>query len=313
MTSDSYNEDHIPLGSNKSSLASSFINKKPSTPSTFKKLFGRFPHNKSPPLLPSRDFHHSKPSNHSSIHSDISKCPAMSASSISIDDEMSPSQSHIDLVRVSWERVSEIRHIGDDRNVSSSHAFGLAFYEALFEMDQEIPALFDNVFQQARALSGMISYIARSPTVTGSGIRPACCSGGSSTNNDTPPQTPTTKRYTIREINARKRRQSEGTLTEDEFDEGDPEWLTSQMRELGARHYFYKVEPHHLALVGPAFVCALQKRLGKEYTPEIGDSWLKATSYAVYNMSIGYESQQAWEEGRDISNAKKAKAACMIQ
>ncbi|KAG2235565.1 hypothetical protein BDF21DRAFT_411524 [Thamnidium elegans] len=256
------------------------------------KFFNRFPHPKSPPLSP----------HNSDKFSDISKCPILSSSSTLDSNEsqdLSPTQDQIDLVRTSWERVSEIRHPNDDRNISASHAFGLAFYVALFEMDKEVHKLFDNVFQQARALTGMISYIARAPGVT-TASRPACCGAP-----ETPPTTPTT----IRDINARKKNDQQ-----EEYDEGDPEWLAAQMRELGARHYFYKVSPYHLEMVGPAFVSALKNRLGEEYTEEIGDAWCKANSYVAYNMRIGFESQQAWEEGSTAhSSSKKNKAACVIQ
>lgn len=265
-----------------------------------RKFFNRFPHSKTPPPPPATPPH---PIDYSKLR-DISKCPAMSSSSSSIDfsADLSPTQKQIDLVRTSWERVSEIRHPGDDRNISSSHAFGLAFYDALFEMDKDTKELFDNVFQQARALTGMISYIARAPGVTAA-ARPACCGGAP----DSPPTTPTT----IRDINAAKKNRT--SEEQEEYDEGDPEWLALQMRDLGARHYFYHVKPYHFDLVGPAFATALKKRLGDEYTEEIGDAWVKANSYAAYNMRIGFESQQAWEEGTTNHISKKNKAACTIQ
>ncbi|KAI8884576.1 globin-like protein, partial [Backusella circina FSU 941] len=197
-----------------------------------------------------------------------------------------PTQAQIDLVRTSWERVTEIRLPEDDRNISASHAFGLAFYDALFEMDSEVQHLFENVFQQARALTGMISYIARAPTITSG------CPGTT----------------TIRDINARKRSNDQDAR----FDEGDPKRLAEQMRDLGARHYFYRVQPHHLELVGPAFVSALKKRLGEEYSDEIGNAWVKANSYVALNMKMGYESQQAWEEGRAYKT-RRHKGACTIQ
>lgn len=224
-----------------------------------RKFFNRFPHSKTPPLPP-------HPIDNSKLK-DISKCPAMSSSSsssIDLNADLSPTQKQIDLVRISWERVSEIRHLGDDRNISSSHAFGLAFYDALFEMDKDIKELFDNVFQQARALTGMISYIARAPGVTTT-ARPTCCGGS--------PDSPSTIPTTIRDINAAKKNRT--SEEQDEYEEGDPEWLALQMRDLGARHYFYKVKPYHFGFVGPAFAAALKKRLGDEYTEEIGDAWVK--------------------------------------
>jgi hemoglobin-like flavoprotein len=226
---------------NNKSVSSTLLGNKANN--NIRKFFNRFPH-KSPPLSP-----------HNDQYSDMNQCPVLSSSSsLSNENDLSPTQIQIDLVRTSWERVSQIRHSNDDRNISASHAFGLAFYDALFEMDNQVKELFDNVFQQARALTGMISYIARAPGVT-TASRPACCT----------PTMPTT----IRDINASKKNNNQ------EYEEGDPEWLAAQMRELGARHYFYKVKPHHLELVGPAFVTALKKRLGEEYTDDIGDAWVK--------------------------------------
>jgi hemoglobin-like flavoprotein len=250
--------------SGKSSLSSSLLGSRKyssssSSNTTIRKFF-RFPGYKTPPEHPKI--------NKNEIH----RCPALSVSNPAVAIMFSPTQRQIDLVRISWERVSEIRHPTDDRNVSASHAFGLAFYDALFQMDPECRSLFDNVFQQARALTGMISYIARAPTVAKSSERPTCCGGAIPL--DSPPTSPTT----IRDINARKRA---NTLSKDrnstDYEEGDPEWLALQMRELGARHYFYNVKPDHLELVGPAFVAALKNRLGNEYTDEIGEAWIKVT------------------------------------
>jgi hemoglobin-like flavoprotein len=185
----------------------------------------------------------------------ITKLPQFSPSKCPFSQE-SPTQSQIDLVRITWERVTEITLPSDRLNVSPAHAFGLVFYEALFQLDEEIEGLFSNVFQQARAMAGMISFIARAPQVTGA-TNISCCGAA-------PQSSPS-----IREINLQKRSKLEN------FQEGDPEWLVEKIRELGARHYFYDVQPHHLAWVGPAFVTALKKRLGNEYTDEIGEAWIK--------------------------------------
>lgn len=214
---------------------------KQSNETNLKRIFNKIPHNH-PTIKTTRE--------------GDSKCPFFLQQEAMILDEqqqqhlssLEPSQHQIDLVRTSWVRVSEIRHEADDRNISSSHAFGIAFYEALFEMNIECKHLLTNSFQQARALTGMISLLTRAPHIT------------SPTTNTSP--------TTIRDINAKKRSQAE-------VDECDPEWLTLQMKKIGAKHYFYKVKPHHFELVGPAFVKALQKRLGDEYTDEIGEAWVK--------------------------------------
>ncbi|KAI7900615.1 uncharacterized protein BX663DRAFT_517038 [Cokeromyces recurvatus] len=267
----------------------------PTTNSSIRKFFNRFPN-------------HSKPANHpptdtmSTLSSDresMMGCPALlmssaTTSSSSFDDEvLSPTQRQIDLVRTSWERVTERRYETDDRNVSATHAFGLAFYDALFSMDENCQSLFSNILQQARALTGMISYIARAPKVT-----------NHHSSSSSSPSTTTT----IRDINAINKDQSSGYV------EGDPECLALRMRELGARHYYYNVKPEHFELVGPAFVAALKSRLADEYTDEIGEAWIKANAYAAYNMRIGFEFQLAWEEGTNQKLAsKKNKAACTIQ
>ncbi|CAO3690108.1 unnamed protein product [Rhizopus stolonifer] len=186
--------------------------------------------------------------------------------------ETGPTQAQIDLIRQSWMQVSHTRHPTDDQNISPAHAFGLAFYEALFELCPEVEALFHDIIQQAKALTGMISFIARAPSLTKE------------------------KNTTIREMNSRK------------VEEEDPEWLAKQMRELGARHYFYQIEPQHFDQVGPAFVSALKQRLDKEYTEKMGDAWLKATVYLAYHMSIGFESQQ-----NSSKKEKRSKPSCAIQ
>lgn len=202
-------------------------------------------------------------------------------------NETPPTQAQIDIVRYTWERVSDIRHPGDDPNVSASHAFGLAFYEALFELDPSLKQLFTNIFQQARALAGMISYIARAPNVVGQKScrsSPTGCGFASSQPG---------RILTIREINAKKRKENTATtfselvlnaanhsldpVTQQDEIEGDPERLLYKLRELGARHYFYNVQPHQLALVGPAILIAIKVRLGKDFIPEVAEAWTRVS------------------------------------
>ncbi|KAI9009345.1 hypothetical protein CLU79DRAFT_775243 [Phycomyces nitens] len=248
---------------------------------------------------------------------------SLHSNSLLVLDDIPPSQSNIDIVRYSWERVSEIRLPTDHPAVSPSHAFGLAFYEALFELNDELKPLFANVFQQARALTGMISYLAWAPTVTGASHPPPMCPmTGKVANPD--------RVYTIREINARKRAR-EASLTssrqpsldgatlveageeEEEDEDDDPEGLVQQMHELGARHFFYKVHPQYFTLVGPAFVSALKIRLGDEYRHEIGEAWIRTNSYAAYHMSVGLESQLAWEQGHRKPKPTRQKSGCSLQ
>ncbi|EPB82455.1 hypothetical protein HMPREF1544_10794 [Mucor circinelloides 1006PhL] len=249
-------------------------------------------------------------------------------------NETPPTQAQIDIVRYTWERVSEIHLDTDDSTVSATHAFGLAFYDALFALDPSLKPLFTNIFQQARALAGMVSYITRSPNVTGPNKSRLSSSpdGGCGMNNAKLKKVPT-----IREINARKRKETNATTFEElvssvatsdtkaEDEEGDPEQLLHKLRELGARHYFYNVEPRYLALVGPAVLSALKLRLGKEFLPEVAEAWTRAHAYAAYHMKIGLESQAAWEQDRqkpaslkmnsasNTTHQNSVKSNCLIQ
>ncbi|KAI7899032.1 uncharacterized protein BX663DRAFT_522895 [Cokeromyces recurvatus] len=223
-------------------------------------------------------------------------------------NETPPTQADIDIVRYTWERILEIRLDGDDPNVSSSHLFGLAFYDALFKLDPSLQSFFTNIFQQARAFAGIISYIARAPSVTASA-------------ND--------KVMTIQEINARKRKETNAKTfpelvtatinikTEKEKEEEDVELLLHKLRMLGARHYTYNVRSQHLLLAGSAILKALKKRLGKEFLPEVAEAWAKAYAYAEYHMMIGLESQANWEKGKKDSASLKvnstSKSSCLIQ
>ncbi|KAI8888791.1 hypothetical protein K501DRAFT_158109, partial [Backusella circina FSU 941] len=182
-----------------------------------------------------------------------------------------PSTAQIDIVRYTWERLSEIRLPDDDPNVSPTHAFGLAFYDALFELDNSLRELFPNIFQQARALAGMVSFIARMPSVTEK--RKQCQT------ND------------FCELITSVVQEPSGD------NEETSEWLLFKFRELGARHFFYSVQPHHLDLIGPAILQAIKTRLGKEFLPEVAEAWQVAHAYACFHMKIGLEAQCNWEQG----------------
>ncbi|KAI8987449.1 hypothetical protein BDF20DRAFT_800241, partial [Mycotypha africana] len=178
-----------------------------------------------------------------------------------------PSQEQIDLIRVSWEKVSKLKHDTDDPTLSPANAFGREFFNALYDMDIECKGAFGNAFQQARALSGMIMYIVRAPSLSMS-----------------------TKKYSV---------QPRNTIASSPIDykEMDPAQLILLMKDTGARHYFYPhVKPHFFDLVGPAFVIALKKRLKEEYTEAMGEAWVEANAYIAYYLKIGFNTQQAWEE-----------------
>ncbi|KAI9285803.1 globin-like protein [Umbelopsis sp. AD052] len=72
-----------------------------------------------------------------------------------------PTPAELAIVRRTWDQVSHIRLADDDANVSSSLAFGLCFYNAIFREDPDLQKLFPNIMKQARALTGMISYITK--------------------------------------------------------------------------------------------------------------------------------------------------------
>ncbi|CAO3681777.1 unnamed protein product [Umbelopsis ramanniana] len=72
-----------------------------------------------------------------------------------------PTPAELVVVRRTWDQVSHIRLADDDANVSSSLAFGLCFYNAIFREDPDLQKLFPNIMKQARALTGMISYITK--------------------------------------------------------------------------------------------------------------------------------------------------------
>ncbi|KAI9012677.1 hypothetical protein CLU79DRAFT_676153, partial [Phycomyces nitens] len=186
-----------------------------------------------------------------------------------------PTQTQIDIVRYTWERVTEIRHPTDDPLISPPHAFGFALYKALFDLDNDLRLVFPNVLQQARALAGMIAYIVRAPAPT----------------------------PTIQAINARKRAnqstsRSSSSSTEPREDgiEQDSEWLGQRLRRLGARHAAYNVEPHHIAYMGPAVIRVLKERLQGEFLPEVEDAWQTTHAFAAHHMKIGLEAQKASEE-----------------
>ncbi|ORZ13512.1 globin-like protein, partial [Absidia repens] len=166
-----------------------------------------------------------------------------------------PTQSDIDIVRTSWERVVNLTQPKDPASVSPAQGFGLAFYDALFDLDPQVRSLFGtNVLVQAKMLTYVIAYIARAPLIA----------------------TTTTTTTTTKDL--------------------DPEWLVMKLRELGARHHYYKVEPEQFQLVGPAIDTALRVRLQDEYTVEIGKAWTKTHAYVAHHMALGLVSQRQWEK-----------------
>ncbi|KAF7725142.1 hypothetical protein EC973_000394 [Apophysomyces ossiformis] len=226
-----------------------------------------------------------------------------------------PTKEQIDMVRSSWACIMESKKPEDDSTTSPGHAFCLAFYAALFELDPDLRMLFSNVFQQARALAGMIAYIARVPSMTRStsGIDPDIC----------PAVVP------IDDVNAFGRAMEEsearrhyysglvGQAQSVEPKDADEE-LIFLFRELGARHYFYNLQVRHLPLAGQSLLRALRERLGKECSPELEQAWQVAFDFVASHMKIGFEAQVKWMEGRRSSATasffdRRKNTTCAIQ
>ncbi|KAI9264116.1 hypothetical protein BDA99DRAFT_508452 [Phascolomyces articulosus] len=193
-----------------------------------------------------------------------------------------PTKSQTQLIRRTWERVSEKRLEKDNPNVSASYAFGKTFYESLFALEPKLKPIFNNSLQQARVLTGILSYITRTPSVM-----PA--------------------RYkeigTIRDMNAMMGHGDDDEDVEDsddlleELNKEEEAWMVERIQELGARHADYKIfQESFFDPVGPALVEAVQKRLGNEYEPHIGEAWLKAHHYVAFHMKKGLQSRLVWEE-----------------
>lgn len=133
--------------------------------------------------MKNRNQHHQPPlspvnqARRSSSSSSESSLPSLSSSSASISTgvsaqtetvtRMMPSLQQIDEVRHAWESVCERRHRKDHPSVSAAHAFGLVFYNVLFEMDPSLKFKLGNVIRQARVLAEIMSYLTRSPSIKG--------------------------------------------------------------------------------------------------------------------------------------------------
>jgi len=55
-----------------------------------------------------------------------------------------------------------------------------------------------------------------------------------------------------------------------------PEVLSEMLRELGQRHVSYGIRPEHYPLVGTALLETFEDFLGKHWTQEHHDAWVKA-------------------------------------
>lgn len=71
----------------------------------------------------------------------------------------------------------------------------------------------------------------------------------------------------------------------------NPDELSREMRELGARHSGYGVKADHYASVGSALIWMFQQALHDRFTPEMEDAWLEA--YAFISLEAERGSREA--------------------
>lgn len=60
--------------------------------------------------------------------------------------------------------------------------------------------------------------------------------------------------------------------------------LSVEVADLARRHVEYGVRPAHYKLVGNALLWTLQQGLGKDWTPEVKDAWVKCYTTLSYTM-----------------------------
>ncbi|KAG2217477.1 hypothetical protein INT45_010763 [Circinella minor] len=202
-----------------------------------------------------------------------------------------PTKAQTQLIRQTWERVSEKRHEKDNPNVSASYAFGKQFYESLFIMEPELKNILTNSLQQARVLTGVLSYITRAPSVMPARYKEiknirdmnAMLKNNNNKNNNN-------------NSDAEEEEEDDDDDMMEELNEEEEAWMVEKLQELGARHVGYKIVKESLFdSIGPALVEALQNRLDNEYKPHMGEAWLKAHYYVVFHMKKGLQSQLVWE------------------
>jgi hemoglobin-like flavoprotein len=71
----------------------------------------------------------------------------------------------------------------------------------------------------------------------------------------------------------------------------NPDELSREMRELGARHKGYGVKVDQYASVGSALIWMFQHTLGDRFTPEMEEAWLEA--YAFISLEAERGSREA--------------------
>ena len=77
----------------------------------------------------------------------------------------------------------------------------------------------------------------------------------------------------------------------------NPDELSREMRELGARHKGYGVKVDQYASVGSALMWMFQQVLGDRFTPDMEEAWLEA--YAFISLEAERGSREAAPTGID--------------
>jgi nitric oxide dioxygenase len=67
----------------------------------------------------------------------------------------------------------------------------------------------------------------------------------------------------------------------------DLERLAPLLRQLGARHVGYGVQPEHYQTVGAALLWTLEQGLGARFTPDVRQAWSAAYELLAQVMQLG--------------------------
>ena len=73
----------------------------------------------------------------------------------------------------------------------------------------------------------------------------------------------------------------------------DLERLAPVVRQLGARHVRYGVQPQHYATVGSALLWTLDQGLGEKFTPDVREAWTAAYTLLSDVMLMGAMEEEA--------------------
>lgn len=82
-----------------------------------------------------------------------------------------------------------------------------------------------------------------------------------------------------------------------------PETLAPTLRDLGARHTAYGVQPEHYPMIGAALLRTFASHLGPAWTPDVEQAWIAAYGAIADVMIEGAASVPA---GRNAANAPSA-------